>query len=237
MSNNLQRVFPEGIAFLELSRDIEGRCETISISQFSKRDENDVAARLGTILSLLYRLACCHWGCHGKEHVFEFLAGRTCTSALSAFRLMGFGYYDEALALTRNIAEIGNLTHLFFVDNVHIRLWLDLPDMHRRQRYRPMQVRAALTKLGAVVPTDSDRYSWLCEVGTHVSPRTVPQGHNREKRPILGAVFQEEGWDTTLEALAWSVCTVTGPIAKLAMFDRTHAERLFDETVALVERL
>jgi hypothetical protein len=126
---------------------------------------------------------------------------------------------------------------LFFADNAHIRLWLDLPDEERRQRYSPVKVRAALGKLGAVIPTDQDRYSWLCEVGTHITPRTVPEGHNREKRPILGAVFQKEGCHTSLDALAWSVCTVSGPIAKLAILDRTHAERLFDETVALVEHL
>lgn len=122
MSSNPQKTFPEGTAFLELSRDIEDCCAFISIAQTLKQDQNDVAARLGTVLSILYRVASCHWGCHGKEHVFEYLAGRTCTSALSAFRLMSFGYYDEALALSRNIAEIGNLAYLFFADGAHIRL-------------------------------------------------------------------------------------------------------------------
>jgi hypothetical protein len=70
MSTNPQKAFREGTAFLELSRDIEDRCAFISIAQSLKQDQNDVAARLGTVLPILYRLACCHWGCHGKEHVF-----------------------------------------------------------------------------------------------------------------------------------------------------------------------
>jgi hypothetical protein len=231
------RTFPEGSAFWELSCYAEGQCEAISLAQAFHDGQFGVAARLGTVLSLLYRMACCHWGCHGKEHVFEFLAGRTCTSALATFRLMGFGYYDEALALSRNIAEIGNLVHLFFEDSTHVRLWLDLPDKERRQRYSPLGVRSALEKLGSVVPTDQDQYSWLCAVGTHVTPRTIPQGHNQERRPILGAAFQLDGWNTSLAALTWSVCTVSGPIAKLSILDRAHSERLLEETIALVQVL
>ena len=226
--------FPEGGSYWNLSRSAEQSCEAASVASGSTTVSN-VSAKLGTVVSLLYRMACCHWGCHGREHVFEYLAGRTCTSAHSAYRLIGFGYYDEALALSRNIAEIGNLVHLFFTDNSHIRLWLDLSDKDRRRNYRPASVRATLTSLGAVVPTDKDRYSWLCEVGTHVTPRTLPQAHNKEERPILGAVFQPEGWKVGLDSLAWSVCTVSAPLAKLAMLNHEQAERLFEESISLVE--
>lgn len=228
--------FPEGASYWRLSRSVEDSCEAASVA-VATTGKSDVAVKLGTVVSLIYRMASCHWGCHGKEHVFEYLAGRTCTSAHSAYRLMGFGYYDEALALSRNIAEIGNLVHLFFTDNAHIRLWVDLPDKDRRRKYSPASVRAALESLGAVVPTDQDRYSWLCEVGTHVTPRTLPQAHNDEKRPILGGVFQPEGLKISLESLAWSVCTVSAPLAKLALLDREHAERLFEQSISLVEVL
>ena len=228
--------FPEGANYWRLSRSAEQACEATSHA-FEASAPSDIASRLGTVLSLLYRTACCHWHCHGKEHVFEYLAGRTCTSAHSAYRLVGFGYYDEALALSRNIAEIGNLVHLFFTDNSHIRLWLDLSDKDRRRAYGPASIRKALTTLGAVVPTDQDRYAWLCEIGTHVTPRTLPQAHNDESRPILGAVFQQEGWKVAMESLAWSVCTVSAPLAKLALLDRQHAERLFEESVSLAEAL
>jgi hypothetical protein len=182
-------------------------------------------------------MSSCYWGCHGKEHVFEYLAGRTCISAQSAYRLIGFGYYDEALALSRNIAEIGNLVHLFFSDTSHIRLWLDLPPENRRKEYSPVMVRTKLQNAGVVVPVDRDLYAWLCEIGTHVTPQTLPQAHNQAKRPILGGVFQEDGGVTSLETLAWAVCTVAAPLAKLAQLEREFAERLFNESVELVELL
>jgi hypothetical protein len=108
-------MFPEGEAFWALAALAEGNCENVTRAQAGV-PASQVARGLGTVLSLLYRMACCHWGCHGREHVFEYLAGRTCTSAQSSFRLIGFGYYDEALALSRNISEIGNLVHLFFTE-------------------------------------------------------------------------------------------------------------------------
>ena len=96
-------------------------------------------------------------------------------------------------------------------------------------------VRNELEKLGAVVPTDQDMYGWLCEVGTHVSPRTRPQSHNDEKRPVLGAVMQHEGWKVSMESLAWSVCTVSGPLAKLMLLKKDIAHRLVEEAIELAE--
>ena len=215
----------------------EEDCQFLSLAA-ADLDDSSTSTRLGTVISLLYRIACCHWGCHGKEHVLEYLAGRcTCTSAHSAYRLIGFGYYDEALALSRNIAEIGNLVQLFLTENSHIRKWFDLSETDRRKQYSAVKVRTKLESLGSVVPTDQDRYSWLCQVGTHVSPQTVPQAHNPEMRPILGAVFQKDGWGISIESLAWSVCTVSGPLSKLVVLDREQAERLFEETISLVEIL
>lgn len=227
--------FPEGASYWRLSRTAEEACESQSLT--GQSPVAVITLKLGTVVSLLYRMACCHWGCHGKEHVFEYLAGRTCTSVHSAYRLIGFGYYDEALALTRNIAEIGNLVQLFFIDNSHVRSWLDFSDKERRRAYSPASVRSALEKLGAVVPTDRDRYSWLCEVGTHVTPRTVPQAHNDQQRPILGAVLQHDGLKSATESLAWSVCTVSAPLSKLALLEQGYAERLFEESISLAKLL
>lgn len=227
--------FPEGAEYWGLTRRLEDDCERETLT--SAIADSELAERLGTVTSLLYRMASCYWGCHGKEHVFEYLSGRTCTSAHSAFRLFSFGYYDEALALTRNIAEIGNLTQLFFADNSHIRGWLDATDKERKTKYSPVQVRRSLEALGSVIPTDQDRYSWLCEIGTHITPKTLPQAHNLEKQPILGSLFQCDGFKTALNGLAWSVCTVSGPMAKIAILERQSAERLFEETMALAHLL
>lgn len=227
--------FPEGSEYWRLTRVAEEQCESLTLA--AQVNSDGISTRLGTVMSLLYRMACCHWGCQGREHVFEYLAGRTCTSAQSAYRLIGFGYYDEALSLSRNVAEIGNLTHLFFTENEHIRTWLDLPSKDRRKEYSPVKVREKLRSLNAVIPTDQDAYSWLCEIGTHITPKTRPQAHNSDGRAILGAVYQSDGWSSAMNSLAWSVCTVAGPMAKLAILDRSQAERLFEETIALAESL
>lgn len=221
----------ESFRYWVVVRDCEASCEKETLSAGLFRSE--IAMRLGTVTSLLYRLACCHWGCHGKEHIFEFLAGRTCTSANSAVRLLGFGYYDESLAITRSIAEIGNLTHLFLSEPSHIRSWLDASDQERKRRYSPAAVRKSLEELGSEVPTDQSRYSWLCEIGTHVTPLTQPQVHNDEGQPILGTRYQAQGCETALNELAFSVCTVAGPLANIAILESSQADRLVKEAIAL----
>lgn len=192
---------------------------------------------LGTVLSLLYRLSCCYWGCHGKEHVIEYLSGRSVTSANAAFRLINFGYYDEAFSLIRQISEIGNLMSLFFVEPNHIRKWIDMSDNERKNKYSPLNVRIALEKLGAPVPTDAKQYEWLSSVGTHATPHTIPQIHNNLAIPVLGCLFQEKGFSKTINALAWVVCTVAGPAAKIAIIERTQAERIVAEVIRLAEHL
>ena len=228
--------FPEGIAFLRSSRSIEGSCEATSdAAPLSSPSTRAQVEQFGTVLSLLYRLACCYWGCHGKEHIIEYLAGRTVTSVQAGYRLLGFGYYDEALALARNVSETGNLAQLFFTAPDNIRSWLDSTDKDRRRKYSPAAVRNLLMQVGSVVPTDQEEYSWLCEVSTHVTPNTRPQAHQNADKPILGAVYQSSGWGTAFERLAWSLCTVAGPVAKVAVMPRESAERLVHETITLVE--
>ena len=62
--------------------------------------------------------------CHGKAHVIENLVGRAESNSRAAFRLIEFGQYDEALSLTRNVAEIADLIWLFYVDQTQIRVAL-----------------------------------------------------------------------------------------------------------------
>ncbi len=74
-------------------------------------------------------------------------------------------------------------------------------------------------------------YTWLCEVGTHVTPKTRPQAHNSTGRPLLGAVLQPKGIEIALQSLAWSVCTVSGPTAKLAIIPEANSNALLEETI------
>lgn len=66
-----------------------------------------------------------------QGHIVEYLVGRAVSNARAAWRLIEFGHYDEALALTRGICEIGNLLWLFFVEPAELRRWLDSSDLER----------------------------------------------------------------------------------------------------------
>ena len=175
----------------------------------------DCIAKLGTLLSLLYRVGCCAWGCRGCDHAVEYIIGRTVTSALSAVRLMRFGYYDEALGLVRNVAEIANLVYLFDATPSALTLWQSLNPAERRRRFSPVEVRRMLEATRGGPLFDHDHYSLLCEVGSHVHPGTRPEAHNLRNRPILGAVLQPAGLLVALNELAAAVAAVAGSGVRL----------------------
>lgn len=229
--------FPEGREYLTFLRGIENSCENTSYTVLGSEEKSlkDIIEQLGTVLSLLYRLASCFWGCHGKGHVVEYLVGRTVTSAHSSLRLINFGYYDESIALTRNISEIGNLFQLFLVEPSHFNSWLELSEKQRRKKYSPSAVRKAVKKAGSPVPTLQSEYSWFSEIGTHVTPRTIPQKHNEAGQPILGGVFQDKGFKSAIDNLSWAVCTVAGPASKIARIKQVNADQIFKESIKLAE--
>ena len=48
---------------------------------------------------------------------------------------------DEAWAITRNVAEIGNLMWLFFFYRDELHLWIRLSESDRRSKFLPVAVR------------------------------------------------------------------------------------------------
>lgn len=187
------------------------------------------------LLEHLYRFGCCFWGCHGKEHVFEHLGGRCVSSLIAAGRLTQIGYYDECLSLVRSVGEIANLLNLFWCDNSHIRTWLDSTDCERRRNYKPYKVRQLLADNEWLVPFSDEHYGRLCEQYVHPNPDTKPQAHNDDGRPILGALYQREGFLTAHWESCWALCAVAGPIAKLAIFPESQAKQMVEWTVELSE--
>ena len=183
----------------------------------------------------LYLVSCCHWGCHGKEHVFEHLAGRTVTNASVALRSLFHGYYDEALALVRNIGEIANLLNLFWCDGDRTREWLDANEGTRRQTFSPGGIRGMLRDNNALVPFDDDHYGFLCRTAVHPVPHQAPNTYSEHGRPVLGAVFQERGFSLSFWNLLWATAMVCGPLAKIAILDRSRAEELVELTKPVVE--
>jgi hypothetical protein len=140
--------------------------------------------------------------------------------------LIGFGYYDEAFALIRGIAELGNLLYLFTLKPEALRDWFVASETDRWKRFRPSKVRKAITTAGSEVPMDETQYSCLCEVGVHVNPETTPQTHNKEKQAHLGAIFQRDGHTKAIANLGWCLFITFGVIAKNANVDGIHKDAM-----------
>ena len=186
-----------------------------------------------SLLGHLYQFSCCRWGCHGKEHVFEYLGGRKVSHALASSRLISTGYYDEAISLVRSIGEIANLLNLFHADNETIRRWLDADKNLRRTEFSPVAVRKKLEKLDWMIPFDKEHYARLCEAVVHPTPTTMPNAYESQLRPVLGAYFQKEGFVQSSWELFWAIPLVAGPIAKLAIFPEIQSRKMIDLTIPL----
>lgn len=204
--------FPNANAFFKHMRKIEKACDlhTARALRTAGVKAPECIDKLGTLLSQLYRVACCYWGCRGSEsgHFAEFLTARTVASALAAVRLIGFGYYDEALALVRNVAEIANLMCLFAGKPELVERWVNLGDPDRRREFSAVKVRKLCEEHRLRAPYDQDHYGALCSVGSHANPRVKPGSHNLQDRATVGAIFQQRGFLVALNELALAVVSV-----------------------------
>lgn len=209
-------------------RSLERKCEVATSAYISKYATPYEASwcRYDELFRHLYLFSCCHWGCHGKEHVLEHLAGKTVTNASVATRAMFHGYYDESLALIRSIGEIANLVNLFWSDSAKIRQWIDSDERTRRTRFTPSSIRKMLEKSGKMIPFEEDHYGFLCETAVHPVPHVTPNTYGNSGQPVLGLVFQEKGFQLTFWNLLWATSVVCGPIAKMALLEQSKAEKL-----------
>lgn len=230
----------DSLPYLRASAAQHQRCAERTWSELPRLDSRIPRSLqlLDRLLLLLDGLASCMWGCHGQEHAIEYLVGRSVSNGRAAMRLIEFGHYDEAIAVTRTIAETGNLLWLFYLEPSNIRQWLDLTDGRKRSdAFGPAGVRKKIAALGSVLPHDRDSYGLLCEIGVHPAPNRVPQGHNREEVPTLGGHYQESGFTVSSVTLAWALATVAGPAAKLAILERAKAEAIVEATIELAEAI
>ena len=170
---------------------------------------SQLVPRLGTTLSLLDRIASCHWGCGGGDHVVEYLCGRAVSNGRAALRLATLGLYDESLSLTRSVGEIANLLFLFADSPAELAAWKAISRSDRIRQYGPGAVRGKLAKSSKIVPISLERYQLLCERATHVTPETRPQAHNLYGLPSTGGRFQIAGFLLCLNELALPIAIVS----------------------------
>jgi hypothetical protein len=106
---------PRGTAFFDIASTVEAQCSIETLGEIPTLGMSTPAGyeSLGDVLSLLYAEASCFHGCTGGDHFWHRITARIVTHSLASLGLAIVGYYDESLALTRNLGEIANLLFLF----------------------------------------------------------------------------------------------------------------------------
>lgn len=187
---------------------------------------------LGTVLSLLDRMASCWWTCRRGDHLVEYLCGRVASNARAALRMIRFGFYDEALLLCRSIGETSNLLNLFALDSGSLSDWKAYTRRERLNNFSPMKVRKRLEKISSPL-IDEDRYRLLSERAAHANPETRPQSHNILQLPSADAHIQQEGIVLCVNELAISLLPAVQYGAKLLDLDSDVKAEIISETRSL----
>ncbi|WP_369387896.1 hypothetical protein AB5J72_10000 [Streptomyces sp. CG1] len=196
--------------FYTAMRSLEDSCDALSTERLPSLGEKapKLHKALGTLLSILDRSSSCYWGCQGGDHAIEHLTGGVCNAARAAIRLMHMGFYDEALTLSRSIAERVNLVSLFLYDPATLAEWRCADEKDRRRKYSAVQVRMRLEQGGWGVPTGQIRYSKLSGYGAHPGHR--PQHFMPDGPPAAGGLYSEIGLLISLNEIGRSVILYTG---------------------------
>ena len=221
---------PEGRDFLELVWQQEEECQTETDALLPNLGKKAPATviHVGTVMSLLDRMASCWWVCRGGDHRIEYLCGRAGNNARAAVRLLRFGLYDESLVLSRAIGETANLMQLFTIDRSALDEWRDATDREVRQGFSPYKVRIRLEGLSQSPAIEQERYGLLSSRATHVGPHTVPQSHNVLGVPSSRSLVQAEGILVCLNEIARPLCVVAASGAVLLNLDKDTRLRILN---------
>lgn len=175
---------------------------------------------VGTALSALYQASTCSRKCHGGDHVLECLSGRAYNLGCSAYTLIASGFYDEAQNLIRGIGEILNIVTLSAVDKVAFEDWRSSDPKTRWKKYSPAKIRRILEKNSpSFLYVDKHRYSELCEKYTHVGPSTRPNLYDDLGVPVVGGIYQSDGFEKSMGELSRLLGILSLQISKYFNFD------------------
>ena len=230
MTTNSVNEFPTQAEFFQRLRIFEDECQKQTDQKVLNLGQKAILTyqNLGTLQSYLYRFACCQWGCLHNDHKLEYIVGRVVSHVQASLRVLFFGYYDESLALTRNIAEIANLLVLFGYDKNKLQEWKSLSEDEAWKIFGPGKVRQMVTAMGKFLPIPKEHYGRLCSVGTHINPITKPQPYNPVHIPTVGAVFQELGFFVALNELAIATSVVAGGLIRIIEIDAGLKKQIQD---------
>jgi hypothetical protein len=236
--------FPSARDFWQMHWKFEGKAQKAA-DQFALTGGKKLpesVENLGSVLSLLYRGACCHWGCRSGDskegHQIEWLTGRVVNLALSSYRLVRAAFYDESLMLTRGIGEIANLLWLFNADPAEQEAWVKADKKTRLRVFGPASVRDRLKSVPPMgAPISADRYSQLCEIGTHPVPGFAPGHYSGRGRPVLGVLLQPVGVFVSVTELNYAVATCAVALSKLLDPPNDVAKDLRTKSLSLIRSL
>jgi hypothetical protein len=232
--------FPSGRNFLSVTQQLADAGSKLTDSFRTKAGKlyPKTLSETGNVLSILYRLACCGYGCRGGDHQVEWLVGKLVNQAVSAYRLTRAAQYDESLMVIRGMGEIGNLLWLFQHDKKELDAWKAADKATRLNQFGPGKIRGRLKKHLKIGPLiDDKRYQALCEVGTHPTPGLAPGHYTGTGRPVLGAIPQQAGILVCVNELAYVVAISGPPIASLLRCNRKLRKRIADHSVRLLETI
>ena len=233
----MQHEFPMGDDFFEIVVAGEMGCETQTTRSLNDFGDKATICRqlLGNVLSLIYREACCFYGCDNGDHLPQRIAARITSHALSSIRLMNMGYYDESLTITRSIGEMANLLFLFAFKPAYFEKWKIADDSARWKDFRPKKVRDALKAAMLPIPIDEQRYKLLSSIVVHLAPDVTPQAHQPQTHPTVGSVFRAENFVVGLNELA--AATGVAAAGLLPMLPGNRKEQVKTATVDLLRSI
>lgn len=240
ISSDADAKFPTALEFLEQLETAEESCSrtTVTFTRQSGKKLPISVKGLGSLLSLLYRAACCAWGCKEGDHQIEWLAGRVINQAMSSYRLIRAAYYDEALMLVRGIGEIANLLWLFDADVKEMATWKAASRKDRLNNFSPAAVRRKVeAHIGRAPLIDEKRYQRLCEVGTHPMPGFAPGHYSGTDRPVLGVMLQPVGVYVCFTELCYAVAVCARPLARLLNLEEERKKQIVMEAINLIGSL
>ena len=148
----------------------------------------------------------------------------------AAYDLCRAGLYDEAFNQIRSLGELANILALYLYDRKSFDQWMEASDDERLRKFKPVQIRILIEKAGGMILVDKKAYAELCELATHISPKTVPNRHSEDLRPRVGGGFQSAGQKAVLDKLDGLLFCASTAFAKF-----TGHDELFEGLASLSE--
>ena len=161
---------------------------------------------------------------HRKFLAASVVGFRLIHGAGATTKLIDAGYFVQAIALMRDIAELGMLYLDFSEHPDHLIEWSRSAGKYQNRKFRAPKLRERISDKAKVDFLD-DYFDFFSELGTHPSSISI-QLHHGVERFHIGPHVNAKLFATTyreLSRLVWHVCDAGG-IAYKALFDADPAE-------------